>query len=65
VQDFIFWYRKKTGLAHQNAQLQNHFKNVQIIGCVLAAVLVVVWFSLEKYTSLIVSNCNTVPLSKL
>jgi hypothetical protein len=25
-------------------------KNVQIIGCVLAAVLVVVWFSLERNT---------------
>jgi hypothetical protein len=70
VQDFIFGIEKKKQdnffrASTSKCPTAKSLKNVHLIGCVLAAVLVVVWFSLEKYTSLIVSNWYTVPLTNL
>jgi hypothetical protein len=52
VQDFIFDIEKKQDkffrASTSKCPTAKSLKNVQIIGCVLAAVLVVVWFSLEK-----------------
>jgi hypothetical protein len=54
VQDFIFGIEKNRMSSFRASTSKcptaKSFKNVQIIGCVLAAVLVVVWFSLEKNT---------------
>jgi hypothetical protein len=50
VQDFIFGIEKKQDKFFRDSTSKcptaKSFQNVQIIGCVLAAVLVVVWFSL-------------------
>jgi hypothetical protein len=56
VRDFIFGIEKKQvkffRASTSKFPTAKSLKHVQIIGCVLAAVLVVVWISLERYTSI-------------
>jgi hypothetical protein len=60
MQDFIFGIEKKqielSRANTSNAQQQGHTGLCKTLGVKLAAVLVVVWFSLEIYTSLAISN---------